>query len=315
MVLESKAREEQSLVPSGHQAVNLRIRAHFSEADWAAEQMRGISYLFFLRRLAREVDDDWPAVLSRLQEIHRILVNRNAMILNITLEEKAMGPLEKEVHAFLDALPEAPVQTMGWSPEDIPPFEGMTIPAQVNYVGKGMNLFDLGYRFRGSTRVVTRYLRNVWLWERVRMQGGAYGAFCLFDRLSGVLTFVSYRDPNLAGTIEVFDRSSEFLTRLDLSEDELTRSIIGTIGDMDQHMLPDTKGYTSMLYHLTGETEDERQRMREEALGTEPADFRAFGEVLKGVAEKGLVKVLGSKGAIDGIQNERPGWLEVMEVL
>ncbi len=315
MVLESKARQEQALVPSGHQTVNLRLRAHFSEADWAAEQTRGISYLLFLRRLAGEVDDNWPAVLSRLQEVRKILVNRNAMILNITLDEKAMGPFQKEMHTFLDALPGAPVQTVDWRPEDIPPFEGMTIPAQVNYVGKGMNLFDLGYRFHGSTRVVTRYLRNVWLWERVRMQGGAYGAFCLFDRLSGVLTFVSYRDPNLTKTIEVFDQSAEFLANLELSEDELTKSIIGAIGDMDQHMLPDTKGYTSMLYHLTGETEEERQKMREEVLGTDLADFRALGEVLKGVAERGLVKVLGSRRTIDETLKEHPGWLEVMEIL
>ena len=315
MVLESKARQEQALIPSGHQMVNLRLRAHFSEADWAAEQMGGMNYLFFLRRLAKEVDDDWPAVLSRLQEIRKILLNRNAMILNITLDEKGMGPFREEIHTFLDALPASSVRSVAWRPEDIPLFEGMTIPAQVNYVGKGTNLFDLGYRYRGSTRVVTRYLRNVWLWERVRMQGGAYGAFCLFDRLSGVLTFVSYRDPNLTKTLEVFDQSADFLCRLELPEDELTKSIIGAIGDMDQHMLPDTKGYTSMLYHLTGETDEDRQQMREEVLDTGLADFRAFGEVLKGVTEKGLVKVLGSKDAIDEIQAERPGWLEVMEIL
>lgn len=315
MVLEAKARQEQSLVPSGHQMVNLRLRAHFTEADWAAEQMRGISYLLFLRQLIRDVEDHWPDVLSRLQEVHRILINRNAMLLNITLDGEAMRAFQKEVHLFLEILPAFPVQIMEYHPEQYPAFEGMTIPSQVNYVGKGVNLFHLGYRFQGTSRVITRYLRNAWLWERVRMQGGAYGAFCLFDRLSGALTFVSYRDPNLAKTLSVFDQSAAFLRELELSDDELTKSIIGAIGDMDKHMLPDAKGYTSMLYHLTGETDDDRQRMREEVLNTSLSDFRAFGETLESMREEGLVKVLGSKSAIEEAMKERPGWLEVVDIL
>ena len=315
MVLEAKARQEQALVPSGHQMVNLRLRAYFSEADWAAEQMQGISYLLFLRQLARDVEDHWPDVLSRLQEVHRTLVNRNAMLLNITLDGEVMEAFQKEVHLFLETLPAFPVQIMQYHPEPYPPFEGMTIPSQVNYVGKGVNLFHLGYRFHGTSRVITRFLRNGWLWERVRMQGGAYGAFCLFDRLSGVLTFVSYRDPNLAKTLAVFDQSASFLRELELSDDELTKSIIGAIGDMDKHMLPDAKGYTSMLYHLTGETDEDRQQMREQVLNTTLSDFRAFGEILEGMRQEGLVKVLGSKSAIEETLKKRPGWLEVVELL
>jgi len=86
MLLESKARTEQKMIPSGHSVVNLRLRAHFGESHWAAEQMSGISYLFFLRKLARDVDENWPDVLAVLEDIRRILINRNAAILNITME-------------------------------------------------------------------------------------------------------------------------------------------------------------------------------------------------------------------------------------
>ena len=116
-----------------------------------------------------------------------------------------------------------------WSPEESPRFEGLTIPTQVNYVGKGANLYQLGYRFHGSAQVVTRYVRTAWLWDRVRVLGGAYGAFCLFNHLSGTLTFVSYRDPNLMKTLETFDQTGQFLKSCDLTERELTKSIIGTI--------------------------------------------------------------------------------------
>jgi Zn-dependent M16 (insulinase) family peptidase len=315
IVLEAKARQEQSLVPTGHQIVNLRLRSHFSEADWAAEQLKGVSYLFFLRELVERIEKDWPKVLSDLEEVRRILVNRRAMLLNVTLDEEGWSRFEPHVHEFLDAMPDEPWGMMDWDPLRAPEFEGLSIPSQVNYVGKGMNMYDLGYQFHGSAHVVARYLRNAWLWERIRMQGGAYGAFCLFDRLTGVLTFVSYRDPNLSQTLDGFDQSAQFLADLNLTQDELTKGIIGTTGDIDQYRLPDAKGYTSMLRYLSGETDGERQRMRDEVLGTTGADFKAFGHVLEAASEKGFVKVLGSEKAIQKALEKRPGWLDVLKVL
>jgi hypothetical protein len=315
MVLEEKARAEQKLVPAGHQVVNLRLRAHFGESHWAAEQMGGISHLFFLRGLIDRIEKSWPDVLSVLEEMHRLLVNRRAMILNVTLDKKSWPGFERQIHQALGAMPDAPVAVTDWATKGTPLFEGMTIPSQVNYVGKGANLYELGYRFHGSALVITRYLRNSYLWDRIRVQGGAYGAFCLFDRLSGVLTFVSYRDPNLIKTIEAFDNTAAFLRDLELDDQELTKSIIGAIGDLDAHMLPDTKGYTSLLRYLSHDTEEARQQLRDEVLATGKDDFRAFGTMLEEVKRSGVVKALGSPGAIDAAASDRPGWLNVLKVL
>ena len=315
MVLEAKARQEQKLVPAGHQMVNLRLRAHFHEADWAAEQMSGVSYLFFLRKLSKAVDEDWPGVLADLEEMRGILLNRNAMLVNVTLDEAGWSDFQPIVNGFLDDLPAAATRDGEWSAETPSDFEGMTIPAQVNYVGKGTNIYQSGYIFHGSAHVICRYLRTAWLWERVRVQGGAYGAFCSFDRLSGVLSFVSYRDPNLLKTLEAFDETARFLRELDLHKDELTKSIVGAVGDIDTYRLPDAKGYTSMVRQLSGETDEERQQLREEVFSTTTAHFKAFAEALETVKEEGLVKVLGSESAIQGAQAERPGWLEVLKVL
>ncbi|MGD8371319.1 MAG: insulinase family protein [Syntrophobacterales bacterium] len=315
MVIEEKARQEQKLVPEGHQVVNLRLRAHYSEADWAAEQMKGVSYLSFLRNLTQRIDADWPSVLTSLEEIHRALLNRENMLINATCDEKSWINLGVDLSNFLDDLPSEPVHFHEWSPEEFPGFEGMTIPAQVNYVGKGANLYQLGYRLHGSVHVITRFLRTAWLWERVRVQGGAYGAFCLFNHLSGTLTFVSYRDPNLAKTVETFDQTVQFLRSADLREEELKKSIIGTIGDIDKHLLPDAKGYTSMVRYLTNDTDEKRQLLREEVLKTSARDFRAFADVLDGVRERGLVKVIGSPSAIESATAERKDWLKVIKLL
>ncbi|MCD4716131.1 MAG: insulinase family protein [Desulfobacterales bacterium] len=315
MVLEAKARAEQNLVPRGHQIVNLRIRSHFGESHRVAEQMGGLSYLFFLRKLVLDVEKDWDGVLSVLTDMRRILVNRGNMIFNVTLDNDSWSGFEKQVNRFIDALPHGPVTKADWAFKAPAPFEGMTVPSQVNYVGKGANLFDIGYGFHGSSLVITRYLRNTFLWDRVRVQGGAYGAFCLLDRMSGALTFVSYRDPNLLDTIETFDRSASFLEDMDLGEEELTKSIIGAIGDLDSHMLPDAKGFASMVRYLTGDTEEARQRIRDEILGTKASDFKDFARMLEQVKEKGIVKILGSPNAIEKATTERPGWLDIVKVL
>jgi len=315
MVMEEKARVEQNLVSAGHQVVNLRLRAHFSEAHWAAEQMGGISYLFFVRKLALAVDEDWPGVLDVLREMHKTLLNRKAMIANITVDQQGWTLVEPRLKDLFEALPKGPVSEPVWPAGSDPLFEGMTIPSQVNYVGKGADLYSLGYRFHGSALTITRYLRNAYLWDQVRVQGGAYGAFCLFDRLSGVLTFVSYRDPNLIQTVSAFDRSANFLDELTLNEDELVKGIIGAIGDLDSHMLPDAKGFSSMVRYLIGDTEESRQQMRDEILSTRAADFKEMGRIFEEVKNRGIVKVLGSPTAIEAADKDRPGWLKVVKVL
>ncbi len=315
MLLEEKARTERGLIPSGHQFVNLRLRAHFGEAHWAAEQMGGISYLFFLRKLIRAVEKNWPELLATLEEILRILVNRNSMVFNITLDNNNWSGIENHINDLINALPETVATETDWFPEGPEAFEGMTIPSKVNYVGKGANLFDFGYRFQGSSLVITRYLRNSWLWEQVRVQGGAYGAFCLFDRYSGVLTFVSYRDPNILKTLKAFDQAGSFLSGKNLGGKELTKGIIGAIGDLDAHMLPDAKGFTSMLRYLTGDTEEDRQQMRDEILNTKLADFETFADILEKVKKEGIVKILGSPSAIEEAMAHRREDINVLEVL
>ncbi|RLB35040.1 MAG: peptidase M16, partial [Deltaproteobacteria bacterium] len=315
MVLESKARLEHAIIPSGHHILDLRLRTAFSEADWVAEQMSGISYLLFLRELEERVEKDWVQVLSALEKIRELLINRHALLLNITVDEKKWLQIQAQVEAFLDSLPYFEPILHSWKPRKSSDFEGLTIPAQVNYVGKGMNLFSHGYRFHGSAHVITRYLRNSWLWEKVRVEGGAYGAFCLFDRLSGVLTLVSYRDPNIFKTLEAFEGAAGFLKGLDLSATELTRAIVGAIGDIDRYQLPDAKGYTSMVRYLSGETEPERQRIREEVLGTTVQDFNSFGAVLEEGAESALVKILGPKSAIEEVAAKKRWGLKVFDVL
>lgn len=315
ILLQEKAKQEQKIIPSGHLIVNSRIRAHLNESDWIMEKMTGLSYFYFLRELENIIDADWNTVLTCLQEMRTILLNRASMVINITADKKGWENLKGNVSSFTERLPANKVKTETWYPENLTECEGMIIPAQVNYVGKGADLYDLGYTYHGSVHVITHLLRTTWLWEQIRVLGGAYGALCRFDKFSGAFSLVSYRDPNLLETLSTFDKTSQFLTELKFEEAELSKSIIGAIGELDGYMFPDTMGLVSMQRYLNGTTDESRQVMRDQILATTPDNFKVFADVLNMFKEKSIVKVLGSENSINLANKEKENFLKTFNVL
>jgi len=315
LVKETLAAREAGLVPGGAAVVNVRLRSHFSRADWAKEQLSGVSNLLFLRQLLQQIETDWTSVLERLQRLRGLLVNRRAMVFNLTLDRAHWQTLQARFNAFVGTLPSAARQEAAWEPDLSVQHEGLSIPAQVNYVGKGYDLYGLGYTLHGSVAVITNYLRTTYLWDKVRIQGGAYGGFCLFDRHSGVFDYLSYRDPNLLDTLKTYDHTGEHLRQLTLSREELTQNIVGAVGALDPYLLPDAKGFTAMTRHLLGLMDEARQHFLDEVISTTKADFEAFADVLEGTASQGCVVVLGSSQAIEAANEEHGGWLRVQKVL
>lgn len=314
LVAQDKARFEASLVPSGHMMVFSRLRAAFTEADWLGEQTGGIAQLFFLRDLAARIETDWPSVQSALEAIRTHLVNANAAIANVTADAAVWSGFAPQLEAFLDGLPRHTFTLADWGPLPAPANEALTIPAQVNYVAKGVNLKKLGYTPSAALSVVTKYLGTAYLWDKVRVEGGAYGGFARFDPLAATYAFGSYRDPNLTATLDVYDAAPAFL-RKGVSDTDLTRSIIGTIGDLDPYLLPDAKGYTALVRTLTGVTDAFRQERREQVLSASKQDFAHAADLLEEVARNGHTVVMGSETAVTTANRERNGFLSVTKVL
>jgi hypothetical protein len=315
ILLEKKAGEEAQLVPMGHRVVASRLRSKFSEGYWVSEQVSGASYLRFLRGLIKQVDEDWAAVVEALETVRKILINRQAMLCNLTVDGESRSQVDPYLASFLDALPSRPAPEAEWQPAFSMKPEGLVIPADVNYVGKGGNLLSVGYERSGATEVIAHYLRSTWLWEKVRVQGGAYGGFCVFDQHSGALGFLSYRDPNLVRTLETYDQTAEFLRQLDLSEEERVKGIIGAIGTMDAYQLPDARGYSAMARTLIEYSDEARQQYRTEVLETSRADFHAFADVLDALRDQSAVVVLGSQESIEAANADRDLGLDIIPML
>ncbi|GIL59935.1 hypothetical protein Vafri_14588 [Volvox africanus] len=324
MVAEIKVLIERGIIMDGHSFAAGRLAAQCDMAAALNETMGGLSFLKSIPSLAKKVetDDGWQEVKSDLEAIRSALLQRNGAIVNMTADAATLSVVEGQVSNFLAALPAASAPTakapQSWSNALLLPRtnEAICVPTQVNYVAKAANLFkDAGYELNGSAYVVEKYL-NAWLWDRVRVVGGAYGGSCSFDPLSGMFTYMSYRDPNLLDTLDTYDGSADYLRSLNLSKDELTKAIIGTMGNIDAYQLPDAKGYSALVRHLLGVTDEERQIQRDQILGTSNKDFKAFADAIECVrGAAGRVVAVTSLDKAKSVLNEKPNFWEIKSVL
>ena len=315
MLLERRSGLENAIVNNGHSMVLRRLNAHLRPAGCFRELTGGISQLLFLRELEKQTATEWESIENELQQLHHLLINRNAILINVTTDRKSWHKIQPAISQFAQTLPHHPLEIQNWQFNLLKDNEGIVLPAKVNYVGKSVNIYDSGYQFHGSALVANKLLKTAWLWNQVRVQGGAYGAFCQFNRRSGVLTMLSYRDPNHAETINIFNQSTEFLKNISRNETEITQSIIGVIGDIDHYQLPQAKGYSAMMQYLIGEDTESLQKLREEVLTTAPKDFLTYAEALQYFRDNGIIGIAGSEIALKEFMQTTGISLKLLNIL
>lgn len=323
MLRETRSRLESAVQSSGHSVVQSRMKARYRVGGYIDEITGGISYLDTVKKLLKQAEEDWPSLLARLENIRKTLLEhdavRNGMFLDITGDAKVLETAQPVVEKFLNELPgdtngpkfpDFKKEVHPWVPEakkrmaETVPLkdEGFVVPTQVSYVGKSGILYDEGEEIPGSAEVVARFLRTGYLWDYVRVMGGAYGGFCTFSTFSGFFSCLSYRDPNLDKTIDVYDAAADALfaaaDALEKDPEALTTAIIGTIGEKDGAKSPDQKGFTSLQRWLVNESPEHRQKLRDEIINTKPEDFRAFAERLKNM-KRPSVAVVSSKSKFE----------------
>ncbi len=325
MLKETKTRLESSIQSSGHSFANTRMKARYSVPGFLNEKMGGISYLQTINALIKEAEEDWGSILSRLEKMRAAVLNetncRSGMMFHVTGDKDVLDTIKPSVQNFLNslpgnadgsALPDFYNVDHPWAVRakvDMPNLaplkdEGFVVPTQVSYVGKGGQLYETGEIVPGTGGVVSRFLRTGYLWDHVRVIGGAYGGFCTFDAKAGdgLFTYLSYRDPNLDKTLDVYDATADALleaaSELENNPDALATAIIGAVGDMDGALSPDQKGATAFNRWIARETPERRQQFRDEVLDTKASDFRDFAMRLKEM-KKQSIAVVSSKAAFE----------------
>lgn len=327
MLKESKSRLESRVQGAGHSMMNTRMKSRYRPAAYVEEITGGVSYLDTLKSLIKEAEEDWPSLLDRLTRLRQTILNpstcRNGMVLDITGDKSVLSAIQPNVEKLLGELPGDSTPKKSFDPyTDVHPWvaaakeemakytpikdEGFVVPTQVSYVGKSGLLYETGERIPGSAAVVSRFLRTGYLWDYVRVIGGAYGGFCTFSPFSGFFSFLSYRDPNLDKTLDVYDAAADALLAaadaMETDRDALETAIIGAIGDMDGALSPDQKGFTAFQRWLINESPEYRQKFRDEILNTTPSDFREFAIRLRSMKDAS-VAVVSSKSKFEEAAN------------
>jgi hypothetical protein len=330
IVLEEKAQTEAMLVPASARIVGLRLRSRYSAADWASERLYGIKHLFFLRDLARRIEEDWPSVLADMEKVRGALIGRDNLIVNVTADRATLASSADAIARTAAALPArrapaegaAPVSGAPWVDEALaacgasvirPGLETLELPTQVNSVGMILPLRDLK-QVAGGVYVATKYLDAVYLWEQVRVMGGAYGGYSSLDLASGLLLLLSYRDPNLERTIDIYRGVAEFLKSSGVPKEEIQKSIIGTIGDVDSYQLPDAKGFNALMNELTGYTQEARQSIRDQILAADADDFRRLGAMIEEALQRSMTVALAAPERIGKALPALPSPVERLSV-
>ncbi len=292
-----------------------RLRARFTETGWAEEQMSGVSNLFFLRDLIARLDSDWSSVMEKLIAIRDALFNRDAMMVNVTLDADNYGALTPQIRAFADKMPAKGDTLLSWTPDFPAGGEGLAAPKQVNFNGLAGNLYKSGYQKHGSIYVALKTMNADYIWDKVRLEGGAYGGRAQFSPTSGVLAFFSWDDPNLTGTLDTFKAAADYLRNIELPEEELQKAIIGTTGDMDSYQLPDAKGWSDTQRYLIGLSDEQRQQTRDEVFATTEADYHRLGEAMVAYNESTVPVVIASDEALSAANETLGDKLKITKVL
>lgn len=307
MLSEMRASLERGLMENGHSTALSRLQSYFDGIYSLSERLSGLGQLDSLRSLEKDFQSSsMDKVVSLLEStLKEVLSGANfGMQLIVQDEEELQELVSRNVERFREVL------SLGqWTQDQASPFrreksspmkraEGIFIPAQVNYVATGLKLFKDSSRYHGSMRVAERILSTEYLWKNVREEGGAYGAFASVSALTGTMTICSYRDPHVERTLSVYDGIADYFQKIEMTHDRLEQIIIGVIGSLDRPLSPSQIGHTAFVHHMTGNTEERRQKVRKEILSTTVEDLRNFGRLLAEQEENRVYCVVGSEAGI-----------------
>jgi Zn-dependent M16 (insulinase) family peptidase len=298
IVQENRIGLEQGLIASGNAFAQMRAASYFSPLAAYRERINGLTYYQFLNDLEKNFDDRSQELTEKLQETARLIFNRNAMLVSVTVPEPEFKGLESNFEAFTQKVPAFEYVKQPFAFQAYQSNEAVVIPSQVQYVVRAADFKAAGGTYSGKMNVLTNILRTGYLWNNIRVQGGAYGSGFSVDR-TGLFSFMSYRDPHLQRTVDVFDGTAEFLAGLEMSDLDLTKAIIATSGSMDRPTTPAEKGSRAATRYIVGISQAEIQRERDEVLATTVEDLRSFSVILDKAMKQNNICVFGNENKIN----------------
>lgn len=297
LIAQVKSRLQVSLSSSGHTVAAMRALSYQSRYAFYQDATLGIEYYQHVVKLDEQIRTNPEGVVKKLQEmIGKVLVRKRLMV-SFTADQKAFEAAKPVMETYLNRIAQGDVAGEQTKLELSRKNEGFTDASQIQYVARGGNFRDHGFTYRGSLKILKLIMSYEYLWINIRVKGGAYGCMSSFLR-TGESYFVSYRDPNLGKTIDIYEHIPDYLRSFTADERDMTKYVIGTFGSLDTPMNPEAKGSRSMSAYLQELPFEQIQRERDEILHATPEDIRNLADLIAAVLEDDSLCVIGNENAI-----------------
>lgn len=298
VIQEFRSGAKMKLENAGHSTAVNRATSYFSPTAYYNELTGGTAFYHFLEKIAKNYETEKAGIIAKLQEVCKKLFTRENMMINYTADDEGYAYLPEAMKKLTDSLPQGDGVRYPFTHPVANRNEGLKTSSQVNYVARCGNFRTKGYEYTGALRILQVILSYDYLWLNIRVKGGAYGCMSGFGR-SGEGYLVSYRDPNLAETDQVYEGIAAYLEEFNPDERDMTKYVIGTISNLDAPMTPSLKGSRGMSAYLSGVTEEMMQKERDQVLNATTADIRALADIIRAVLGTGSFCVVGNDAKIE----------------
>ncbi len=298
VIRETRSRARMKLENAGHSTAVSRATSYFSPTAYFNEMVGGTAYYHFLEQTEKDFDDRKTEIIARLEEVSKKLFTRANMLVSYTADEEGYQRLPQALKKLTAGLPAGSGEHFGFSHPVENRNEGLKTSSKVNYVARCGNFGQKGYAYTGALRILQVILSYDYLWLNIRVKGGAYGCMSGFGR-SGEGYLVSYRDPNLKETDQVYEGIVQYLEGFDPDERDMTKYVIGTISNLDTPLTPSVKGSRALSAYLSGVTDEMLQEERDQVLGATKEDIRALAGQIRALLDTGSFCVVGNEDKIE----------------
>lgn len=296
IIQQTKANWETSLFRRGQQIVASRVLSYFSPVA-KYNEIGLLSFYQFLIELEKSLSERLDEISAKLEQVARLLFNKDNLLISLTCEEAEFQQFQSQLQSLTGQLGNLPFKTVDYQFDFAQVNEGLMTSGKVQYVAKGANFRRQGFEYHGSLKVLETILRYDYLWNRIRVQGGAYGGFAQFER-TGNMVFGSYRDPNLKESLTVYDETATFLRSFDVSDREMTKYIIGTMSQLDSPLTPQMKGERATMYYIRNISQNDIQQERNEIVATKRETIQNIADMIDHAMKQNYICVMGGEQKI-----------------
>ena len=301
IVAEGKSRMQGQMMYAGHNVAVNRALSYGSASGEVSEMISGITFYRFCSDICENFEARKEELVSALQTLARMIFRKENLMIDFIGTGDGLEKVEAVSGVFADALYTCPVVKESFELIVSKKNEAFMTPGQVQYVCRAGNFRRSGLPYTGALRMLKVMMGYDYLWNNIRVKGGAYGCMCNFGK-SGESYFVSYRDPNLTKTIDVYEKAAESIAAFDADERTLTQYLIGAISDLDVPMNPAAVGLFSLSAYMTGLTQEMLQKEREELIGADAEDIRGLAEYIKAFMKDDFLCVVGNAEKVKEVQ-------------